>query len=99
MGAESSRKRLLFSVLVVFERRASNGVKRAFYRAGVKKKRQQTELVQNAAYWGLGDALRTVGKNRRKSCNIKKNPILNGGVGAWAQAGCSDENDEKSRNN
>ena len=24
---------------------------------------------------------------------------LNGGVGAWAQAGCSDENDEKSRNN
>ena len=24
---------------------------------------------------------------------------LNGGVGAWVQAGCSDENDEKSRNN
>lgn len=67
-----------FSVLAGFERRASNGVKRAFYRAGVKKKRQQTELVQNAAYWGLGDALRTAGKNRRKSCNIKKNPILNG---------------------
>ena len=37
MGAESSRKRLLFSVLVGFERRASNGVKRAFYLATTKK--------------------------------------------------------------
>ena len=70
MGAESSRKRLLFSVLVGFERRASNGVKRAFFVVQVKEKRQ------------------AVSSGR-----------LNGGVGAWAQVGCSDENDEKSRNN
>lgn len=59
-----------FSVLVGFERRASNGVKRAFFVVQVKEKRQ------------------AVSSGR-----------LNGGVGAWAQAGCSDENDEKSRNN
>ena len=59
-----------FSVLVGFERRASNGVKRAFFVVQVKEKRQ------------------AVSGGR-----------LNGGVGAWAQAGCSDENDEKSRNN
>ena len=70
MGAESSRKRLLFSVFGGFERRASNGVKRAFFVVQVKEKRQ------------------AVSSGR-----------LNGGVGAWAQAGCSDENDEKSRNN
>ena len=70
MGAESSRKRLLFSVLVGFERRASNGVKRAFFVVQVKEKRQ-----------------------------VVSSGRLNGGVGAWAQAGCSDENDEKSRNN
>ena len=70
MGAESSRKRLLFSVLVGFERRASHGVKRAFFVVQVTEKRQ------------------AVSSGR-----------LNGGVGAWAQAGCSDENDEKSRNN
>ena len=70
MGAESSRKRLLFSVFGGFERRASNGVKRAFFVVQVKEKRQ------------------AVSGGR-----------LNGGVGAWAQAGYSDENDEKSRNN
>ena len=59
-----------FSVLVGFERRASNGVKRAFFVVQVKEKRQ------------------TVSSGR-----------LSGGVGAWAQAGCSNENDEKSRNN
>ena len=59
-----------FSVLAGFERRASNGVKRAFFVVQVKEKRQ------------------AVSGGR-----------LNGGVGAWAQAGCSDENDEKSRNN
>ena len=53
-----------------FERRASNGVKRAFFVVQVKEKRQ------------------AVSGGR-----------LNGGVGAWAQAGCSNENDEKSRNN
>ena len=70
MGAESSRKRLLFSVFGGFERRASNDVKRAFFVVQVKEKRQ------------------AVSSGR-----------LNGRVGAWAQAGCSDENDEKSRNN
>ena len=59
-----------FSILVGFERRASNGVKRAFFVVQVKEKRQ------------------AVSSGR-----------LNGGVGAWAQAGCSDENDEKLRNN
>ena len=59
-----------FSVLVGFERRASNGVKRAFFVVQVKEKRQALSSGR-----------------------------LNGGVGAWAQAGCSDENDEKSRNN
>ena len=68
MGAESSRTRQLFSVMVGFERRASNGVKRAFFVVQVKEKRQ------------------AVSGGR-----------LNGGVGAWAQAGCSDENDEKTR--
>ena len=58
-----------FSVLVGFERRASNGVKRAFFVVQVKEKRQ------------------AVSSGR-----------LSGGVGAWAQAGCSNENDEKSRN-
>lgn len=41
MGAESSRKRLLFSVLVDFERRASNGVRRAFFVEAAMKKRRR----------------------------------------------------------
>ena len=66
MGAESSRKRLLFSVFGGFERRASNGVKRAFFVVQVKEKRQA---------------------------------VSSGRLSGGAQAGCSNENDEKSRNN
>ena len=38
----------------------------------------KTAYAQSAAYWGLGDMLRTIIKNTEKSCNIKKNSILNG---------------------
>ena len=67
-----------FSVLVGFERRASNGVKREFFIALTKENCRQSFFTRNAAYWGLGDTLRTASKNRRKSCNIKKNSISNG---------------------
>ena len=59
MGAESSRKRLLFSVLVGFERRASNGVKRAFFVGKAKKNIGSGSQARYFAYWGLGDALGT----------------------------------------
>ena len=48
-----------FSVLVGFERRASNGVKRAFFVGKVKKNTGSGSQVRYFAYWGLGDALGT----------------------------------------
>lgn len=59
MGAESSRKRLLFSVSGDFERRVSNGVKRAFFVGKAKKNTGSGSQVRYFAYWGLGDALGT----------------------------------------
>ena len=58
MGAESSRKRLLFSVLVGFERRASNGVKRAFFIEAAMKNGGTVLGTQNAARCGTAEPVR-----------------------------------------
>ena len=42
------------------------------------------------------EMIRQVVKEKRQAVSSGR---LSGGVGAWAQAGCSNENDEKSRNN
>ena len=76
MGAESSRKRLLFSVLVGFERRVSNGVKRVFFIEAAMKNGGTVLGTQNAARCGTAEPVRNSVNRTENEGIYRKNDFL-----------------------